>query len=168
MLTMDELAQRVVGQAEVAGHLLLAVAADRGAQQRLALALGERCEARERLAHEGAAFELLGARVHDLQHLVQLVVVVPAHPQRVERGVVDDPVEPWPQLAHLVAATQRRPRAQQRLLQGVLGPPLRQHTARGAQQRPPVALDDRLERALVPRAGQLGQSRVGLRAQKGQ
>ena len=165
---VHELAQRVVRQPEVARDLLLRVAADRRPDQRLALAVRQRGQRRQRLAHDRAALELVLAGVRDPRRLVQLGVVVAAHPQRVERRVVDDPVQPRPQLAHLVAALQRRPGCQQRLLQRILRAPLRQHAARRPQQRLAVALDDRLEGALVAVARQGGQALVGLGAEQGQ
>jgi hypothetical protein len=85
---------------------------------------------------------------------LELRVVIARAAQLVERGAVDDPVQPRAQVAHLVAALQRPPGREMRLLQRVLGARLGQVPARRPQQRAPVALHDRLERPLVARAGE--------------
>ena len=149
--TVHELAHRALGHAELARDLLLRAPLDRDPQQRLALALGQRGQAGERLAHDRAPLHLLLRRLGAAQRVLELGVVVARDPQLVERGVVDDPVQPRAQVAHLVAALQRAPRRDVRLLERVLGPRLGQIAPRGAQQRAAVALDDRLERPLVPR-----------------
>ena len=70
------------------------------------------------------------------------------------------------QLAHLVTALEPAPGRHQGLLERVLGAALGQHAPAGAQELAPVALDDRLERPLVPVAGQRDEPGVGLRAQE--
>src|SRR3712207_1661855 len=118
------------------------------------------------VANHGAALGQLGRTARSLQRLAQLVVVVAVDAQRVQRGVVDDPVEPGPQLADLVAAEQRRPRRHEGLLEGVLRTRLGQQPAAVAQQLAPVALDDGLEGALVTLAGERDEAVVALRAQQ--
>ncbi len=111
---VHELAHRAGAQPELAGDLVLAAALDRDRQQRLALARRQRREPLQRLAHDGAALELVVGRVGDLQRLLDLLVVVAGLAQQVQARVVRDPVQPRPQLAHLVAALAaraRRPRA---------------------------------------------------------
>jgi hypothetical protein len=79
---------------------------------------------------------------------------------------VDDPVQPRPQRVDLVAAPQRAPRRHEGLLQRVLGARLGQVAAAVPQQRPAVALHDRLERPLVPGGGERDEPLVGLGAQQ--
>jgi hypothetical protein len=76
-------------------------------------------------------------------------------------------VQPWPQVPHLRAGAQRRPRVDEGGLRDVLGQRVGQQPAQVAQQRPAVALDDRLERAVVAGRGKRDEPLVGLRAQQG-
>ena len=163
---VHELAHGAVREPQVLGHLVLRAALDGDLQQRLALALGERRQSGQRLAHHRAALGQLGGPAVAVQRVVELLVVIAGRAPGVERRVVDDPVQPRPQLAHLVAAPQRAPRGDERLLQSVLGARLGQVAAAVAQQRPPVSLDDRLERPLVPGGRQRDQPLVGLGAQQ--
>ena len=123
---------------------------DRHPQQRLALALRQRRQARQRLAGRprGARARPRGAGPPSAPP--QLGVVVAATPQLVERRVVGDPVQPRPQLAHLVAALRAPSRPPPAPAGARPRRALGQHAPAGAQQRLAVALDDRLERALVP------------------
>ena len=163
---VDELADRAFGDAQLARHLVLAAALDRNPQQRLALALRQGREARQRLPHDRAALHLLLERRSAAQRLLELRVVVAGDAQLVQRGVVDDPVQPRAQVAHLIAALECAPGGQVRLLARVLGARLGQIPAGGAQQHAAVALDDRLERPLVPGARKYDQPLVGLGAQQ--
>ena len=119
---VDELADAARRQPELLGDLLLAAAVDGDGEQRLALALGQGGEAREGVPEERAALGELRRTTDALERLAQLVVVVAVDPQGVQRRVVDDPVEPRPQLAHVVAAPQGGPGRHERLLQRVLRP----------------------------------------------
>ncbi len=163
---VDELADRAFGDAQLARHLVLAAALDRDPQQRLALALRQGREARQRLPHDRAALHLLLGRRPAAQRVLELRVVVAGDAQLVQRGVVDDPVQPRAQVAHLIAALECAPGGQVRLLARVLGARLGQIPAGGAQQHAAVALDDRLERPLVPGARKYDQPLVGLGAQQ--
>jgi hypothetical protein len=78
---------------------------------------------------------------------------------------MDDPVQPRAELAHVVTALERRPRRDQRLLDDVLRTRLADDAPRVAQQWPPVALDDRLERPLVAGARERDEPLVRLDAQ---
>ena len=164
---VHELADGAVGEAEVVGDLSAAVAADRRAQQRLALVARQRRHTGEGLAHHGASLEVRLRAARRTQRLGELVVVVACPLERVQRRVLGDPVEPGPQVAHLRALLQRGPRLQEGLLERVLGPGLREHPADVTVQRLPVALHDRLERALVTLPHQHDEARIGLRAQQG-
>ena len=97
-----------VGEPELARHLVLAAPLDGDRQQRVALALGQRREPLEGLAHDGPPLELVLGGVGDPQRLLQLVVVVARLAQQVEGRVVRDPVQPRAQVAHLVAALEPR------------------------------------------------------------
>ena len=155
---------------QVGRDLVLRAALDGDREQRLALALGQRGEPRQRaLDHRPVLHDLRRtvARVARGEQLAQLLVVVARRPQRVQRRVVDDPVEPRPQRLHVVAAPQRRPRGHERLLQRVLRARLGQVAAAVAHERPPVALDDRLEGPLVAGGGERGQALVALGPQEG-
>ena len=101
---MDELTNAAGGQPELLGDLLLAATLHGDGKQRLALALGERGEAGEGVADERTALGELGGAADTLERLAQLVVVIAVDAKRVQRRVVDDPVEPRPQIAHIVAA----------------------------------------------------------------
>jgi hypothetical protein len=164
---VDELPHGAGRHPELLRNLLLAAALDGDGQQRLALALRQGGEPGERVPHERAALGELGRPADAFERLPQLVVVVPVHAQRVQRGVVDDPVEPGAQVVHVVAAAEARPRRHEPLLQGVLRPRLRQDPADVAQERPAVALHDGLEGPLVARGGEGDEALVALGAQEG-
>jgi hypothetical protein len=165
---VDELADRAVGEPELLGDLGMRAAVDRDGEQGGPLARGQRGDARERVEHLVPALELGGrlggeaaGGLRDLLHRLADLL------ERVDRRVVGDAVQPRAQLAHLGARAQRRPRADERRLHHVLGERVRQEAPQIAQQRAPVALDDRLERAVVTGGGKLGEPLVGLRAQQG-
>src|SRR5215218_4258434 len=163
---VHEPAHRALAQPELGRHLLLRAALDGRAQERLALRLGQRREPGQRPAHHPSPLVVLGgSRQMRPERLLKLVVLVALHPQRVERGVLGDPVQPRPRLAHLDAALKRRPGVDERLLHRVLGARLRQQLADVPVQRLAVAVDQRLERALVPFARELDQALVALRPQ---
>ncbi len=122
---MHELTNRPLRDAERVRHLLLAAALHCDLQQRLALAFGERGEARQRLPHDGAPLHLLLGRLAAPQRLLQLRVVVAPDPQLIQSRVVDDPVQPGAQIAHLVASLQSAPGLEIRVLQRILGPRVR-------------------------------------------
>ena len=164
--TVHELAHRPAGEPQVARDLLLAGALQRRAQQRVALALGQGGDRRQRLAHDLPALELVRRTAGGPQRLGQRLVVVAGHPQRVQGRVARDPEQPRPQLAHLVAAPQAAPGRDERLLEGIFRPRLGQDPPARAQQRPPVALDDDLEGPVGALAGERDQPLVGLGAQQ--
>jgi hypothetical protein len=78
---VDELAHGAVGEPELLGDLFLRAALDGHPQQRLALALRQRGQGSQGVAHDRAALELLLGRVADLHRLAQLGVIVAAAPQ---------------------------------------------------------------------------------------
>jgi hypothetical protein len=65
-------------------------------------------------------------------------------------------------MLHLGARAERRERAQERLLDDVLGPPVRTQSSRVRVKLRAVALDDHGKRPIVARAGEAHQSLVGL------
>jgi hypothetical protein len=99
--------------------------------------------------------------------LVKLVVAQAAVAQRVECRVVGDPVQPRPEVELGTAPAHRLVGLDERLLHHVLGALGRQQTRDVAHQRAPVALDDRLEGRLGPRADQVHQALVRLRGEHG-
>jgi hypothetical protein len=136
----------------------------RDGKQCRALAIGQRTDAVERLAQLLAALDLdLRA---DGKHAGRGRQSGPCRPQRVERLVVGDPVQPWAQIAHLGARAQRLPRAHEGRLQHVLGQRLGEQAPQVALQRPAVALDDLLEGTIVAGGGERAQAAVALRAQQ--
>jgi hypothetical protein len=80
--------------------------------------------------------------------------------------VADDLVQPSPEVLDLRPRLQRRERAQERLLDDVLRPPVGAQTPGVGVELVAVALDDHRERPLVPGAGQADQPLVGLRAEE--
>jgi hypothetical protein len=163
---VHELPHGAVGEAQLVGDLVLRTALDGDLQQRLALALRQRCQPGERLAQHRGVLGQLGRAAVARERVAQLLVVVAGRAQGVERRVLHDPVQPRLQLAHVVAAAQRAPGGDERLLERVLGARLGQVALAVAQQRPAVALDDRLERALVARGGERDEPLVALRPQQ--
>ena len=130
-----------------------AAVARRRAKQRVALAVGQRRDAGQRLAHHPRRSSASSGAGPTAERLGQLRGVVARLAQRVERRVVGDAVQPRPQVAHLGARAQRRPRRRN----AAAGRPRRAPRAGPAQvalQRPAVALDDRLERPIVAVGGQ--------------
>ncbi len=164
--SVHELAQRAVGETQLGRDLGVRAALDGDRQQRFALALGQPCDAGQGLTDHVAALGVLSHRARALKRLVQLVVVIARALQPGGRRVVGDAVQPPPQLPHLGARAQRGPGVDERLLEGVLGARRGQHPAQVAGQRAAVALDDRLECAVVPVAGQPDEALVGLGAQQ--
>ena len=158
---VHELAHGALAHAELARHFALGPALDRDPQQRLALAHRQRGQPGQRVPRVLAPLHLVDRH---RQPIGELRVVVARRAQRVQRRVVDDPVQPRPQIADLVTALQRTPRRQERLLDGVLGPGVAQIAPRRPQQQPAVALHDDLERPLVPGARQRDQPLIRLRA----
>ena len=146
-----ELSDGAMGEAERAGDLVLRPALDGDAQQRFALTLGQRSDVGQRTAQRHPALELV-LRVNRPRRRVRAARVV--HPrgvaQRVERDVVQDPVQPRVQVAHVVAALERRPRGQETPAAPRPRRQRREQSAPVAEQRAAVALHDRLERMLVP------------------
>jgi hypothetical protein len=157
---VHELADGVAREPQVARHLVLPLALDRGPQQRVALAIRQRGDGGQRPVHERPPLDLLLWARGRRQRVDELVEVLAGHAQLVERGVAHDPVQPRPQLADLVAAPERRPGRYEGELERVLGPGLGQDPPTRPQQRAAVALDDRLERAVVADARQRDQPRV--------
>jgi len=91
------------------GDLGTALSLHRDPQQRLALTIGERGHAGQRLAHHGAPLVVGFDGVGRVQRFLELVVVVSASLEGVERGVVRDPVQPRLEVLDLGASlTERR------------------------------------------------------------
>jgi hypothetical protein len=147
---IDESAHRTIAQPERRGHLFVAVAFDRSPYQRVALELRQCGKAGERLAHSDPPLEV-GVRCgRALERLAELLVVIAGGAERVDGRVVDDAVQPRPRVSHLGAVLERQPSLQQTLLHSVVGHGLGKEQASAvAQQRPAVALNQRLEGSFV-------------------
>jgi hypothetical protein len=100
-----EASDGAVADAQESGGLLMAAALDGRHHDRLTLHLRQRRDMAERVAGAkrqagllaGAGDQGEGKRVE------RIVGVATSRPDRVDRGVVDDPVEPGTRLAHLRA-----------------------------------------------------------------
>ena len=155
---VDERLGRARGRAELEREGGVRDAVELAAQEGVALVLGERREVAEHVADPAAALagHLRLGRVGGAEHAALFSVVehdgVGPHPrQLVERTVAHEPEEPRPQLDVALVAPQRTARPQHRLLDHVLGLVGRraEDLAGMALERPPVALIDLLERAVV-------------------
>ncbi len=144
---------------------------DGGADDHLALQRRQRGDLGERFAHREPPVELrvVGAWVgFPAQRRVgQRLAVVGGVAQGVDGGVVHHPVEPRFEIAHLGALPHGDPGLQQRELDDVLGAGIGQPQAPAvAEQRLAVAVDDRLERALVTLTDQREQPLIRLSRQQ--
>ncbi len=147
-------------EAELAADIGVGAAVDGDGDERGALAVRKRGDAVERPAHVLAALDLdLGAEA-SWKGVAERGVVAPGALHGIHGSVMDDPVEPWPQIADLGVVAQCGPRADQSRLHDFLGAGLRQESTRIAQQWAAVALDDGLERPIVPGRGQVSQTLV--------
>jgi hypothetical protein len=167
---VDQSAYRATAQAQSRGHLLVAVALDRGPHQRVALQLRECGKAGERLADRDPPLEVRVRSRRPLKGVTELLVVIPGRAERVHGSVVDDPVQPRPRVSDLGAALEREPGLEQALLEGVVRSGLGQEQAAAvAQQRPPVTVDQRFVGPFVtvPRGGEETLVRLGLQEANG-
>jgi hypothetical protein len=87
--------------------------------------------------------------------------------QHVQRGVARNRVQPRLQLHRLVGGEQRGVRVDERLLDRVLRTRLRQDPRAVAHERGAVAVDDRIEGALMAGAKQPDQPVIGLAGEDG-
>ena len=151
---MEQHPHRAVGDAELGAHVAVAAALDGDAEQRLALLERQRGDAVERAPHVVAPLDLR-VEVAGAGRVVEQLDVGGARAlDGVDRAVVDDAEEPGAQVADLGAGAEPAPRADERRLDDVLGARLARDPAGVADQRAPVALDDRLERALGSERGE--------------
>ncbi len=132
--------------------------------------LGEGGQADQGLADDRPPVEIVVGGRGAVEGVGELVVVIAAPPERADASVVGDPVEPGPGVLDLGPVLQGEPGGEECLLEGILGARL------GEEQAPPgvpeellsVALDERLERPLVPEPGELDQAGVRLGGQEAQ
>jgi hypothetical protein len=156
---------RAVRDPEHVRHLFVGASCDGAQKDRVALHVREIGDIGERLAHGDPLIDVGAARYCDTRghHVCQLLVLLRAGAHGVDGGVVDDAVEPRLQLAHLGPSPKGKPRVQKGMLQDVLGAGVREpHATAVAQQRPPVAVDQRLKGPLVTFARQRQQPIVRL------
>jgi hypothetical protein len=83
-----------------------------------------------------------------------------------QSGVVDDPVQPRLHVAHLDAAVQRVPGAQQRLLHDILAALCPDQALRMNQEGPAMSLDEHRERSAMTFRGERSETFVSLRFEK--
>ncbi len=164
---VQELSHRSARHAELGSDLLVGATLELAQDDCVALALGQRLHRRHHFAQPLGALERLVRSVYPVDPLVELVVTQPSVPQRVERCVVRDPIQPGAKVERGLVAQDRLVCAHERLLHGVLGPLARQETLRVPKQRVPIARHDRLECRLVARAHEVDQAGVGLGRQHG-
>ena len=136
--------------AQGAGHLLVAVAHVGGSDDDLALQGRQGRDLGEGLANDQAAVDVGLAHAHPVGGVGEPVAILGSVAQRVDGAVMHDPVQPRLDVAHLGCAPQRDPGLQQGLLKDVLGAGLRERQPPAvAQQRPAVAVHERLEGTLM-------------------
>ena len=165
--TAHELADGGVVEPELGPDVGVRPAVDGDGEQRRALALGERGDGVEGLAHVLALLDLGGGARTQVRRLDQRGVVASGLLHGVQGSVVHDAVEPGPQVTDRRPVAQRPPGAHERRLHHILGARLlREEPSRVAQQRPAVAVDDRVEGTVVPGDDQVDQPLVRLRAQQ--
>jgi hypothetical protein len=166
---VHEAAHRGVAEPERRGDLLVTVAVDGGAHERLALHVGQRGELGERGVHGQAPVELArsGRDGATVDAFIERDVVAARTAQRVERRVVHDPVHPALDVMHVVAAAQRAPRVQQALLQGVLGLRVAHpEPSAVAEQLSAITPHKRFKRRRVAAPGELEEPGIGLHTQR--
>ena len=150
----NELADAGVAHAEVAGHVGVRAAVDGDGEQSLTLALGELADALDR---EPELFALLvggfGAETEVVRFDERRVAVLGAL-HRVDRPVVDDPVEPGLEVTYFGAGPQGVPGVEEGRLDYLLGARLADEALGKAGKRSPVTVDDGLESPLVTFRGQ--------------
>jgi hypothetical protein len=159
---VHQLADGSLGHSHRRGDLGAAAAVERGADDRLPLAHGQARQLGECIDCQGAllhdVFDRLVAGGRAVERYIQRRV-------RPRRRVAHDPIEPAAKVLDIRPGAQRRKRAEKRLLDDVLGLPVRTETTRERGQLRAVALDDHRERSFVPGAGEFDQALVGHRPQ---
>ncbi len=123
---VEQPAHRPVAETEVAGDLLVAVAADGGAHDHLALQRRQRGDLGERFAYDEPALDVPLTTLDAQRGIGDPLAVVGGIADGVDRSVVHDAVQPRFDVAHLGPVAQGDPGLQQRLLEYVLGAGLRQ------------------------------------------
>ena len=160
---VDQLAHGALGRAEGSGDLLVGMALERAADERLALGVGEGGD------HADDPVELLVGE-HDLARLAHPVdlrrqlLVDACVAARVQRPVADDRVEPGLQMHISSRVAQCGPGAHEALLDHVLGIGGPVGGGEG-DQAGAVAAHDLIERPLLATAGQRDEALVRLRVQ---
>jgi hypothetical protein len=170
---VEESPDGAVGDAKGGGDLLVAVSGEGGAEDDLALHVGEGGHVGEGVAQVQAAGEIgldddggLGAGdAVEVQR--EAAAGAGGVTGEVDGGVVGDAVEPGTELAHGGAAAQGGPGLQEGLLDDVFGAAVGDGDAPAvAQKGPAIAVDEGLEGAVVPSASHGEESLVGLRGQQ--
>ncbi len=161
---VDQLADGAGARADRGGDLLVGVALDRAAHERLALGLGQRAHG----AHHPCQL-LVGERdLGGLSHAVDLLGegrVRACVPSRVQRPVANDRVEPRLQANLLGRSAQRVPRADEALLDHVLGSIGWRVGSREGDQAGAITADDLLEGGIAPLSREGDQTLIRLGAQ---
>jgi hypothetical protein len=162
---VDQLAHRAAAEPELAGDLLVAAALELAQDERPALPAWQRADRGHDAAQALAPLmRLLGAlltvQLFGERHGVAVVAQLP------QRGVDRDAMDPGAEAARGAVPDERLVGVEQRLLDGVLGPVLGQDAAARAKQRAAVAADQRLERLVATRGGELDQPLVALQTKQ--
>ena len=161
-----------VTDAQRSGHLFVAVPSEGSTEDDLALHVRESSHVGEGIAQSKTAgqvgFDSGGlSEGQVIQIDGEIRAIAGGVTGEVHGGVVGNAVEPRAQLAHLRATAQGRPGLQERLLDYVFGAAIGDGYAPAvAQERPAVALHERLKGAVVPSASHRGKPLIGLRGQQ--
>jgi hypothetical protein len=162
---VDELADGALGDPHPPRDRGPALAVDRGGEQRITLAGRQPAELAQRLARQrdalgdllGAVGGRLGITAQVLAEFKRAVARGNGHPRR---GVAHDLVKPGPWVRDIGASGQRGQRAQERLLDYVLGALAGAEAPRRAQQLGTVPRRDLAERVVVAPAREGGEQGV--------
>ena len=163
---IQELAHGAVAHAELRGDLVVAPPLHRLQHDRVTLALRQVLDGGDHAPQPLAQFEDLRRRFHAVDLLAHLLVVEAGLPEQVQGRVVGDAVEPRAEVELGIACVDRSVRAEEGLLHGILRACRREDPRAVAEQRPAVAVHDRLEGALVAVAGQVDEPRIRLGSQQ--
>jgi hypothetical protein len=157
---MHHTPERILGQPQTEGDVLVAAPFDRGLQHSFPLERWQRRK-RSQCRTELMAFMNRGLKVAARGDLLGQLARGCGR-QCTQGSVVDDSLEPGPRLGHHGPALKRHPRRKQPVLERVVRQVGRQYPPRPEHQRPLVALHQDLERALVACARELEQTQIGL------
>ena len=158
---VDQLAHGAWARAERSRDLLMGMTLDRAAYQRLTLSLRQFADYADDPGQLFLAEHDVG-RLADAVDLVGERRVRARVAARVQRPVADDRVEPWLQANFPGRPAQRVPRADEALLDDVLGPIRRRVGGREGDQTGPVSAHDLLEGRIPALSRERDKALIGL------